>query len=57
LSQRYILEREFLRSEYDRSLPVRLRVVGALLGYAFGVKPADRRLEDLIRRLEDIRRR
>lgn len=46
-----------MRSEYDRSVPVRLLVVGALLGFAFGVKSTDRRLDDLIRRLETIRGR
>jgi len=54
LPQRYLLEREYLRSEHDRSLPLRLLVVGMLLGFAFGRQGADKRIEDLLSRLERI---
>lgn len=54
MPQRYLLEREYLRSEHDRSLPLRLLVVGMLLGFAFGRQGADKRIEDLLSRLERI---
>lgn len=54
MSERYLLEREYLRSEHDRSLPLRLLVVGLLLGFAFGRQGADKRIEELVSRLERI---
>lgn len=54
LSERYLLEREYLRSEHDRSLPLRLLVVGLLLGFAFGRQGADKRLDELVSRLERV---
>ncbi len=54
MPQRYLLEREYLRSEHDRTLPLRLLVVGMLLGFAFGRQGADKRLDELIARLERL---
>lgn len=53
MAERYLLEREFLRSEHDRALPMRLLVVGLLLGYAFGRQCVDKRIEELVARLEN----
>lgn len=54
MCQRYLLEREYLRGEFDRTLPLRLLVVGMLLGFAFGRQAADARLDDLISRLDQV---
>lgn len=54
MPQRYLLEREYLRGDHDRSLPLRLLVVGLLLGFAFGRQSADKRLDDLLAQLDRI---
>lgn len=54
MPQRYLLEREYLRGEHHRALPLRLLVVGLLLGFAFGRQAADRRFDDLVSRLDQI---
>ncbi len=54
MSQRYLLEREYLRGEHDRAVPLRLLVVGLLLGFAFGRQVVDKRLDELISRLDQI---
>ncbi len=52
MPQRFLLEREYLRGEHDRSLPLSLLVVGLLLGFAFARQDADRRIEALLAELE-----
>lgn len=52
MAERYLCEREFLRGEHDRSLPLRLLVVGMLLGFAFGRQAADKRIDELVSRLD-----
>jgi hypothetical protein len=52
LADRFICEREYLRSEFDRSRPIGLLVVGMLLGFAFGRHLDDRRFDDLVARLD-----
>ena len=54
MPDQFIGEREFFRSEFDRTRPIGLIVVGLLLGFAFGRHKANPQIDRAAAKLDRV---